>query len=159
MKDIYQILEELGIEYQKYEHPAVYTVEEANEYFAGINTGHSKNLFIRNKKGDKHYLIIIEGLKQVDLIKLTSQLDESRLSLASPERLMKYLELLPGAVSPFGLINDENKEVNIIVDKDLLKFEKLGFHPNINTATLVIDISDLKKFLSWTNNRVVFLDM
>lgn len=157
MQDIYQVLQELNISYEKHEHPAVYTTEQADRYYDGIDAGMSKNLFLRNRKGDKHYLVVVESSKKVDLERLGSLLNESKLSFASAERLLKYLGLTAGAVSPFGLINDANKEVFVIVDNDLLKYQKLSYHPNINTATLVISIEDFKKFLDWAKNSVQFL--
>lgn len=159
MKDIYLILKDLDIEFEKYEHPAVYTVEEAEKYDRGVDAAHSKNLFLRNKKGNKHYLVILEGSKRVDLKELAKLLNEGDLSFASPERMLKYLELTPGSVSPFGLINDINKEVHVVVDNDLLKSKKQGSHPNVNTATLVISTDDFKKFLEYTGNWVTYLNL
>lgn len=159
MNDLYKILEQLKIDYEKYDHPAVFTIEEAEKYDHGIDAGKSKNLFLRNKKGDNHYLLIIESIKMTDLKKLASFLNENRLSFASPERLKEELGLTPGSVSPFGLINNADKSVKVIVDKGLLKYKKLGFHPNLNTATLVIKIDDFKKFLDWTGNNVIYVDL
>lgn len=158
MNNIYTTLKTLHIEYKEYKHPAVFTVEEAEKYDRGEGV-HSKNLFLRNRKGKKHYLVIFEGSKQVNLKELSNQLNESNLSFASPERLMKYLQLTPGSVSPFGLIHDENKEVEVIVDNDLLKSDNQGFHPNTNTSTLEISTGDFKKFLQQTGNKVTYLDL
>lgn len=86
-------------------------------------------------------------------------MQETGLSFALPERMMKYLGLTPGSVSPFELINDINKEVRIVIDNDLLKSEKQGFHPNVNTATLAMSTEDFKKFLAWTKNQVIYVDI
>ena len=158
MNNIYKILEEIGIAYEKYEHPAVFTVEEAEKYARG-DGAHSKNLFLRNKKGNKHYLVVSETSKKINLKELELKLQKKNISFASPERLKVYLGLTPGAVSPFGLINDKNKEVQVIVDNDLLKSPKQGFHPNTNTATLVISTDDFKKFLNWTQNNVSYMNL
>lgn len=115
MKDIYQILDEMGVEYVKREHPAVYTCEEADKYNGGIEGGKSKNLFLRNKKGDVHYLAVLESSKKVDLKALTEKLGEKKLGFASPERMKRILGLEPGSVSPFGLVNDEEREVVVLV--------------------------------------------
>lgn len=157
MQNIYQILEILNISYQKYEHPAVYTVEEAEKYDRDIEAGKSKNLFLRNKKGDKHYLLVMESSKRVDLKKLGELVNEPRLSFASPDRLQKYLGLTPGAVSPFGLVNDAEHSVHVLIDESLLTFDKLAYHPNVNTETLVISTDDYKKFLVWTENKVTYI--
>jgi Ala-tRNA(Pro) deacylase len=157
MKTIYDILKELNIPYEKHDHPAVFTVEEAEKYDRDIPGGKSKNLFLRNKKGDIHYLVVAESTRKIDLKQLSSQLFAGNLSFASPERLLKYLDLTPGSVSPFGLINDTSKSVKVVIDNGLLKHEKVGFHPNVNTSTLVIKSDDLKKFLEWTGNNVVYI--
>lgn len=158
MKNIYQILEDLGITYQKYDHPPVYTVEDAEKYDRG-NGGQSKNLFLRNKKGNKHYLVILEASKRLNLKQLESLLEEVNLSFASAERLLKYLGVTPGSVSPFGLIHDTDNTVKVIVDKDLLEYENQSFHPNVNTSTLVIKTPDFQKFLRWTQNTVIHLNL
>lgn len=159
MKNIYDILDDLNIKYEKHDHPAVFTVEEAEHYDSEIEGGKSKNLFLRNNKGNKHYLLVAESRKKIDLKKLSSFLNEKRLSFASPERLKKYLGLTPGSVSPFGLINDSSKSIKVLVDKGLLKYKKLGYHPNVNTSTLVIKTNDLKRFLSWTGNTIVYVGL
>lgn len=156
MEDIYQVLKDLKIDYQKHDHPAVFTVEEAEKYDRGIEGGKSKNLFLRNKKGDKHFLVVIKSEKRADLQVLAALVNESKLSFASPERMMEYLGLTPGSVSPFGLINNSDKSIVVVIDEDLLNEEKVGFHPNVNTATLVIKTLDFKKFLQWTGNKLLF---
>lgn len=158
MKDIYDILNELNIQYEKVEHPAVYTCAEADQYDRGPDCGKCKNLFLRNKKGDKNYLVILPAEKRLDLENLAEHLSETKLSFASAERLLKYLGLTPGSVSPFGLITDANKEVVVVVDNDLFKYPQLGFHPNINTATLIISVDDFKKYLDWTGNKMICLN-
>lgn len=156
-KKVYEVLEKLGISYVRHEHPPVFTVEEAEEYWEDVAGAHCKNIFLRNKKGSRHYLAILEHSKKADLKALENQLGESRLSFASAERLMRYLGLETGAVSPFGLINDSNKEVQVVIDQDLKKAEHINFHPNVNTATVGIEFRDFEKFLSWCGNSVRYL--
>lgn len=156
---VYDILNSLGISYVRHEHPPVFTVEEAVRHWEGIAGAHCKNLFLRNKKGNRHYLLIIEHTKRADLRTLTQQLGEDRLSFASAERLMRYLGLEEGAVSPFGLINDSQKEVQVIIDKDLQEAEQVNFHPNINTATVGIGFSGFEKFLEYCGNPVRYLSI
>ncbi|MFQ6069445.1 MAG: prolyl-tRNA synthetase associated domain-containing protein [Candidatus Aminicenantales bacterium] len=151
---VYEVLEKLGISYTRLDHPPVFTVEEAEKHWEGIEGAHCKNLFLRNKKGNRHYLVVVESSKRVDLRELNKKLGEDRLSFASPERLMRYLGLEPGAVSPFGLINDKEKEVLVIVDLDLKSAGRVNFHPNVNTATVGINYSDFEKFLSWCGHRI-----
>jgi Ala-tRNA(Pro) deacylase len=156
--NIRQIFEDLNINYQEINHPPVYTVEEAEKHYRG-EAVQSKNLFLRNKKGNKHYLIVAPGRKRIDLKNIEKLVGENNLSFASPERLMKYLGVTPGSVSPFGLINDVQKEVQVVVDNELLKSNKQAFHPNSNDATLVISTDDFKKFLTWTKNKVEYLPL
>ncbi len=158
-KKVYEVLDRLGIAYSRLEHPAVFTVEQAEKYWGSITGAHCKNLFLRNKKGKRHYLAILESSKSADLKALTGQLGEDRLSFASPERLMRYLGLEPGAVSPFGLINDSQKEVRVVIDPDLKKAERINFHPNVNTATVGIGFGDFEKFLAWCGNNVRYLQL
>ena len=159
MNDIYAVLEELGISYRKYEHPPVFTVEEADKHRGEMRGGASKNLFLRNKKGRRHYLIVAESDRTVNLKRMQGLLGESSLSFASPERLQKYLGLEPGSVSPFGIINDVNKEVVVIVDAGLMRHETLNYHPNINTATLAVAREDFRRFLEHSGNEVRYLEL
>ena len=105
-RTVLDVLSNLQILYEIHHHPPVYTVEEAEEHWKSIKGTHCKNLFVRNKKGNRHYLVILDSRKRADLRELNKQLGEDRLSFASPERLKRHLDLDPGSVSPFGLIND-----------------------------------------------------
>jgi len=156
---VIQILEELQIPFQRYEHAPVYTVAEAENLALGLKEEIFKNLFVRNRKGDRHYLVILKGSKRVDLKSLGQSLKESGLSFASPERLMKYLQLTPGAVSPFGLINDTEKEVTVVLDADIPRADQVNFHPNVNTATLTMTYGDWARFLAWCGNPVICLEI
>lgn len=159
MQTIYDVFDQLGIAYEKHVHPAVFTVAEAEAYDSRFEGGKSKNLFLRNKKGDKHFLLVAESTRKVDLKKVSEFLGESKLSFASPERLMTYLGVTPGSVSPFALINNADHTVRVLIDSELMKHTKLGFHPNVNTATLVVSAYDFKKFLHSTGNSVSFIDL
>ena len=154
---VLDVLGRLGVLFVRHEHPPVYTVDDADKYWTDLRGSHCKNLFLRNKKGNRHYLVIAPTSKSIDLKDLNHALHEDRLSFASPERLMRCLGLEPGSVSPFGLINDAAKEVRVIVDEDLRTSLWLGFHPNINTATLDISFADFEKFLAFCGNEVRFL--
>jgi Ala-tRNA(Pro) deacylase len=154
---VYDILENLGISYTRHEHPAVFTVQEAQLAWKNLEGARCKNLFLRNKKGNRHYLVILEAEKKADIKGLEKRLGESRLSFGSDLRLMKYLGLKKGAVSPFGLINDKEKEVRVIIDQDLKDESLIHFHPNVNTATVGLSLEDFEKFLSWCGNNVSFM--
>jgi Ala-tRNA(Pro) deacylase len=147
-------LDELGIAYTRHEHPPVATVEEAVHHWADIDATHCKNLFLRNQKGNRHYLVVVEHSKRVDLRALADQIGDGKLSFGSPDRLMAQLGLTPGSVSPFGLINNGDRAVRVVIDRDLKSAPRLSFHPNINTATLTIAASDFDKFLASCGNPV-----
>jgi len=150
-------LAELGIAAERHEHPPVPTVEDAERYWSGIDATHCKNLFLRNQKGDRHYLVILKHSKKADLRAVADQIGDGKLSFASPERLMKHLGLTPGSVSPFGLINDQQHAVRVVLDRDLKAADRLSFHPNINTVTLVVSVADFGRFLHESGNRVQYV--
>ncbi len=156
---LYNILNDLGIEFEYYEHPAVPTVEEAAKYWKDLEATHCKNIFFRNHKGNKHYLVIIEHTKNLNISELEQKLKQGKLSFASERRLKNYLGLTPGSVTPFGLINDTDNHVHVFLDKNLEKSSKISFHPNINTASLVIKYSDLIKFLDYTSNTYEYVEL
>jgi Ala-tRNA(Pro) deacylase len=147
-------LQELGISYTRHEHPPVATVEEATAHWAGIEATHCKNLFLRNQKGSRHYLVVLTATKKADLKAVAEQIGDGKLSFASPDRLMTHLGLTPGSVSPFGLINDRDHAVRVVLDRDFQTATRLAFHPNINTATLTVSAADFAKFLDACGNPV-----
>ena len=152
--DVYAALEGLGIPYQKHAHPAVFTVEQARQYWADMPGMHCKNLFLRNKKGNKHYLVIMEHSKKADLKGLAHILGEETLSFASEERLAKHLGLTAGSVSPYGLLNDGEKAVIVVLDSTLRGQGDIYFHPNVNTASIGVSFPDFERFLTWRGNEV-----
>ena len=119
-------LQTLDIHYELFEHPPVNTADEAAVHWKAIPGAAVKNLFLRNKKGDRHYLVILGIEKQADLRQLVKLIGDDRLSFGSPERLQKYLGVTPGSVSPLGLIHDSGRAVRVIVDSDLRTAEALG---------------------------------
>jgi Ala-tRNA(Pro) deacylase len=151
---VYAALDALGIRYERHEHPAVFNAHDAAQYWDPIPGTQCKNLFLRNKKGDRHYLVILEIAKRADLKDLVKIVGDDRLSFGSPERLMQALQLTPGSVSPFGLLNDADGAVRVIVDQDLRGKDRLIFHPNINTASVVVSWADLERFLATRANGV-----
>jgi Ala-tRNA(Pro) deacylase len=156
---VYAALDALGVRYERYEHPAVFNAEDASKIWDPIPGTQCKNLFLRNKKGDRHYLVILEISKRADLKDLVKVVGDDRLSFGSPDRLMARLGLTPGSVSPFGLINDADGSVRVILDRDLRGRERLIFHPNINTASVVVSWADLEKFLATRSNAVRIVDL
>ena len=158
-KQVYDYLEQLGIKFDYYEHPEAPTIEIASQFYRGEVTVLCKNLFFRNHKGNKHYLVIMDARHSMDIHDIEHQLHQGKLSFASPERMMRYLGVRPGSVSLFTLVNDANHEVILFVDKRLLGAEKVSFHPNDNTASLVISNSDMLKFIENIGNQYEFMDL
>jgi len=156
---VYEALQRLQIRWARHEHPPVFTVEEAQAHWASIPATHCKNLLLRNKKGTTHYLVIVESSKRVDIGALTTKLGEDRLSFASPERLAAHLGLTPGSVSPFGLLHPGSRDVRVIIDADLREARDVAFHPNVNTATIVLAWADFERFLSDRGNIVRFVQI
>ncbi len=147
----------LGISYERYEHPPVASAVAAEEHWSGIDAAHCKNLFLRNQKGTRHYLVILKHLKRADLRAVANQIGDGKLSFGSPERLMAHLGVTPGSVSPFGLIHDAAHAVRVCIDRDLKSADRISFHPNINTATLVLAYADFERFLASRGNPVEYV--
>ncbi len=158
-QQVYDYLNRLGIGFEYYEHPEAPTIEIAAQYYRGEGTTLCKNLFFRNHKGNRHYLVIMDSQHAMDIHDIEHRLHQGKLSFASPERMMKYLGVRPGSVSLFTLINDVNHEVTLFVDSQLKKTKKVSFHPNDNTASLVISNADMMKFIENTGNPYEFLDL
>ncbi len=151
-------LNTLQIPYERYEHPPVATVREA-EQFSDMHPGaHCKNLFLRDKPGKKHYLVVLRVETEVNLTGLARYFKSGRLSFASNERLLHYLGVTPGAVSPFGLVFDSGHDVTVVLDKAIFKEDTAGFHPNVNTSTLVITVDDLMRFIGQCGNACEIID-
>lgn len=158
-ENLYDILDLLEIKYIRYDHEAIYTIEEANKLDICILGQQCKNLFLRNRKGDVHYLVILDEEKQLDLKLLSKKIRSTSLSFASEERLYKYLGLKPGSVTPFGIINDIEKEVIILIDSSLASASIINFHPNVNTSTIGVSYIDFEKFIKWHGNKFQYIDM
>src|SRR4029450_6890852 len=154
---VYGRLNDLGIVFTRHEHPPVATDAEAERYWAGLDAVHWKNLFLRNQKGTRHYLVIVGHSKRADLRSIADQIGDGKLSFASPERMMTHLGVTPGSVSPFGLINDRNHHVRVFVDRDLKSAARLSFHPNVNTVTVTISAADFERYLAARANAVKYI--
>lgn len=155
---VYETLNNLKIPFEYHEHPEAPTVEVASKYWEGINSSHCKNLFFRNHKGNKHYLVILEHRTMLDIHQLEKLLKQGKLSFASPERMERYLGLKPGSVSPFGLLHDTEHHVHLFIDSELRNTQRLSFHPNLNTASLVISTPDFFRYLHWVGNSYEFIE-
>jgi len=148
----------LGIKSHTISHPPVFTVEESKALRGKLPGGHVKNLFLRNKKGAM-WLIVAEEDRRIDLKALGERIGAGKVSFGSAERLMQYLGVLPGAVTPFGLINDKGVEVQVVIDKALLAHDPVNVHPLTNDRTTAIAPKDLLAFIEACGHKPQVLDL
>jgi Ala-tRNA(Pro) deacylase len=152
-------LQALGIETETLEHEPVFTVEEAKRLRGELPGGHTKNLFLRNKKGRMWLVVCLED-REIDLKALGEQLESGRLSFGSADRLMQYLGVVPGAVTPFAALNDTQGQVRVMLDRGMLAaYDRLNFHPLDNAMTTGIAPGDLVRFLQAVDHDPGSLDL
>ena len=156
---VFDFLEANGIEYSVYEHPEAPTIEIARQYWRQDGSKHCKNLFFRNHKGNRHYLVVFDSERTMAIHDLEQRLHQGKLSFASPERMEKWLGLKPGSVSPFGLVNDKENHVHLFLDANLRKEASLSFHPNDNTATVVISQEMFQRYLQAVGNSYEYIEL
>ncbi len=156
---VFDFLRSQGIEYSFYEHPEAPTIEIAREYWRADGSKHCKNLFFRNHKGNRHYLVVFDSERSLAIHDLEHRLHQGKLSFASEQRMERYLGLRPGSVSPFGLINDVENHVHLFLDRTLLDYPALSFHPNDNRATVVISQAEFARYLVAVGNTFEYLEL
>ncbi len=166
---VYNYLQTNGIQYDEYDHPEGKTIEEAMRWWRNDGSVHCKNIFLRNHKGNQHYLVCFDCQHDLDIHDLEQRLKArlqaagkaapGKLSFASPERMMRYLGLEPGSVSPFGLINDTENHVILFLDTHLQEADSLSFHPNDCTGTVVISQGEFMRYLSLIGNSYEFMEL
>ena len=152
-------LDELNIKYELAEHRAAFAMEDYDVLGINENDEICKNLFLRDYKGNRHMLVVLRGSKNADLVLIRNEINSSRLSFASDERMKKHLDVTQGSVSPLGIINDINDAVEVYFDKDLKGAERLGFHPNDNTATVFMSFDDINLYVESTGHRIAFINV
>jgi Ala-tRNA(Pro) deacylase len=150
----YDFLAEHGIVYQRCDHPAVYTVEEAARLVPPLPGAKTKNLFLRDHAGRRHFLVCVPAAKQVDLRSLSETIGGSRLSFGSADRLRRCLGVEPGAVTLLAVFNDPGGAVSLFVDEDLWQADAFQFHPLVNTATLVMSRQEVARFVELTGHAL-----
>lgn len=152
MDDIYVELANIGVAYERYDHAPVFTCDEAAAAVPDVDAVQTKNLFLRDKRGRRHVLLVTTCAKAVDVKRFAGQIDADHLSFGSAERLAKYLGVTPGSVTVLGLIADTTNAVELYVDADVWHAGKWRCHPLINSATLVLSRADIEKFLTRTGH-------
>ena len=157
--DIYEFLQMHNITYKRYDHDAVYTCEQADCLDIPESAAKTKNLFLKDRKGRRHFLVTVSAAKSVDIKALEAVLEVKGLSFASPERLEKYLGLSPGSVTLLGVINDKDNAVEVIIDEDLWSCDAMQCHPLVNTSTLIMGIDGIRKFLALTGHEASIVEI
>jgi Ala-tRNA(Pro) deacylase len=159
MMELDAFLRQQGIAVPRHEHPAVMTVEESERLVPKLPGSKTKNLFLRDKKGARHFLVTAPHDRAVHLNALGATLGVGRLGFASPERLQKYLGITPGSVSLLALINDGGHAVEFVIDRALWNADAVQAHPLVNTATMVLPHADLERFLAATGHAPRVIDL
>lgn len=157
---VYDLLERLGVPFERVDHDAVGTIEGCAEIEKLLDIEICKNLFLRNSKGDQYYLLMLPGGKHLVTKDLAKKIGSTRLSFGTPEKMEEYLDINPGSVSVLGLMNDHGNNIQFLVDNDIKKWEYFGCHPCINTSSLKIKTADLfSKILPAVGHEPVFVDI
>lgn len=155
--EVYKVLDKLNIEYTKIEHPPLFTCEDNKKYNIKFDALVCKNLFIKNSNKSQYYFFSLPAEKKIDLKSLQILLGETRLSFANEDMLEKKLGVKSGAVSIFNIINLKDRNIRFVLDEDILKYEKVAFHPNINTVTVIFNPKELNKIFECYNVKYKFL--
>jgi Ala-tRNA(Pro) deacylase len=152
------MLNKLGIKVAVHEHPPLRTVQQSKELRGDLPGGHCKNLFLRDHK-KRNFLVVTLEDRPIDLAALAGKIGSGRLSFATSDRLMEFLGVEPGAVTPFALINDATQAVNVALDAGMLKLSPLNYHPLVNTMTAAIAPADLLKFIRACGHQPAIVDL
>lgn len=152
-EELLNVLDKIGITYKNHEHPAVFTVEQADLYHEGIDGVHSKNLFFKDRKKNL-ILIVTLSDKPIKIKEVETKINTKGLTFGKPELLAEVLGVIPGAVTPLAVINAKNYDLRVILDEEMMEHELLNFHPIVNTATTTIAARDLLKFMEHCNQKV-----
>ncbi len=156
----YQLLEKLGICFERIEHEAAFTIAACQDIDKMFGTPLCKNLLLCNSQKNKFYMLLLPGNKQFDTKELRNQLGSSRLSFAPGEYMEKLLDITPGSLTVLGIANDKENKVTLIIDKDVISLPYICCHPCVNTASLKISTDDiLNKFIPYTNHKPIFVDL
>jgi len=156
---VYMALDALDIPYERFTHDPAMTMEDCALFDAGRDAAHCKNLFLRNRQGTQFYLLLVVGEKPFKTKDISRQLGVSRLSFGTPEQLQQTLGVLPGAVTPMGLVHEGAAEVHVVLDQELSGWERIIVHPNVNTASIVLKTKDLLRFLAARGNALTYVDV
>lgn len=159
-QEVYDFIKSKNIWHEITEHEAVFNMDELSKIEVPYNDCDAKNLFVRDDKKENYYLITVKGNKRVDLKEFRKRYDVRPISFASAEDLMKYLNLIPGSVSPLGLLNDKERKVKFYLDDSFFKDDKIiGIHPNDNTATIWLKVDDLINIIKEHGSKIEIINI
>lgn len=157
---VYDLLDRLGVEFERVDHAAAMTMEDCTEVDKVLGTIICKNLFLCNRQKTQFYLLMMPADKPFHTKDITGQLGCARLSFATPDYMEQFLDITPGSVSIMGLMNDSDNRVQLLIDKPVAESEKLACHPCINTASILMDTRDvLEKFLPAVHHEAIVVDL
>ncbi len=156
---VYEELHALDIPFERFEHDPAMTMEDCAVFDAGRDAAHCKNLFLCNRQGTQFYLLLVVGDKPFKTKDVSKQLGVARLSFGTPEQLQSMLCLTPGSVTPMGLIHDNDRAVHVLLDREVAQWNTVIVHPNVNTASIVLNTTDLLRFLQRRGNPVTYVDI
>lgn len=157
---VYELLERLDIPYERLDHEAVATIEACQGVDKLLDIRLCKNLFLCNAQRTKFYLLLMPGEKRFSTKEVCRQIQSARLSFAPAEYMERFLNISPGAVSVMGLMNDKEKQVQLLIDREVLESEYLGCHPCVNTASLKLKMADIiSRFLPDTGHDYVVVEL
>lgn len=154
---IYSLLDQLAIPYQRFDHPPVFTCEEASKLLPDLPAAKTKNLFLRDPKSERLFLVVSPEERRVDLKALAAMLGVKRLSFGSTERLDAVLGLTPGSVTLLAMVRDREKAVELVVDEAIWQAEQVQCHPLVNTATLIIRLDDVRRLLTHLDREAIVM--
>ena len=156
---VLEALARLGIAYEMEEHPPMFTTDDMQAFGIGARGQILKNLFLRDAKGKRHFLVVTASEKKADLDALREALGSTRLSFGSAERLMRCLHTTQGSVSPFAVLHDRDNAVEVVFDKALAGLARAGAHPCYNTATLWLAFADIDRFVRDTGHEITYVEI
>lgn len=156
---VFELLDELDIDYQIVEHPPAFTTEEANQYIVGIPGVRTKTMFLTDKKKKHFYLVIMDDARPLDMERFREIVGANKIKMASEDSLYDKLQLTSGSVSPFGLLNNSDHDVEVFIEATISEEERMSFHPNMNEMTIFIDTADLLTFFDHLEYEVQVVDL
>lgn len=162
MKQTTKVLEklkELDIEYEIVNHEPALTTEQADSFIKGIEGVRTKTMFLRNRKKTQYFMLIMDGKKRVDMSVFADKVQVKRIQMASADDLFEMMKLPPGVVSPFGLLNNADRNIHIYFDKEIMSEKRMSFHPNTNEKTIFLDTTDLVKYIKSLTYKVHLIEL